>query len=96
MTEEENAKKKLTLRIDIDEKLPKDRRGRKNLGYAAILNIYHGLGLDDFFKNRARHETFKYITAWVATFSGVPARPPRVRTLTFAPHIRYIYTACFE
>jgi len=48
MTEEENAKKKLTLKINMDEKLPKDKGGRKNLGYAAILNIYHGLGLDGF------------------------------------------------
>ena len=62
MTEEENAKKRLTLKINMEEELPKDRRGRKNLGYAAILKIYHGLGLDDFFKNRARHEPFKYNT----------------------------------
>jgi len=62
MTGEENARKKLTLKINMDEKLPKDKEGRKNLGYAAILNIYHELGLDDFFKNRARHESFKYNT----------------------------------
>ena len=62
MTEEENARKKLTLKINMEEELPKDREGRKNLGYAAILKIYHELGLDDFFKNRARHESFKYNT----------------------------------
>ena len=26
----------------------------------AILKIYHQLGLDDFFKNKSRHEPFKY------------------------------------
>ena len=62
MTEEENARKKLTLKINMDEALSKDREGRKNLGYAAILKIYHELGLDKFFKNRARHEPFKYNT----------------------------------
>jgi transposase len=62
MTEEDNAKKKLTLKINMEEKLPEDSKGPKNLGYAAILKIYHELGLDGFFKNRARHETFKYNT----------------------------------
>ena len=62
MTEEENAKKKLTLKINMEEELPKDSKGRKNLGYAAILKIYHELGLDDFFKNRARYQPFKYNT----------------------------------
>ena len=62
MTEEENARKKLTLKINMEEALPKDSGGPKNLGYAAILKIYHELGLDEFFKNRARNETFKYNT----------------------------------
>jgi len=62
MTEEDNAKKKLTLKINMEEKLEEDSRGSKNMGYAAILKIYHELGLDDFFKNRARHESFKYNT----------------------------------
>jgi hypothetical protein len=62
MTEEENAKKKLTLVINMDEELPKDIKGRKNLGYAAILKVYHELKLDDFFKNRARNKNFKYNT----------------------------------
>ena len=43
MSEEENAKKKLTLNINMDEVLTKDSKGQKNLGYAAILKIYHEL-----------------------------------------------------
>ena len=62
MTEEENAKKNVTLKINMDEVLTKDSKGQKNLGYAAILKIYHELELDDFFKNRARNQPFKYNT----------------------------------
>jgi len=46
----------------MDETLPMNAEGRKNFGCAAILKIYHELGLDDFLKNKARHEPFKYNT----------------------------------
>ena len=36
MTEEDNAKRKVTLNINMDEELKKDVRGRKNLGYAVF------------------------------------------------------------
>jgi transposase len=62
MTEEEKAEKKLTLTINMDEVLSEDADDRKNFGYAAILKVYHELELDDFFKNKARNEPFKYNT----------------------------------
>ncbi len=62
MTEEENAEKKLTLSINMDEKLEPNTDDRKNFGYAAILKIYHELGLHRFFNNRARNEDFKFNT----------------------------------
>ena len=62
MTEEENSKRKLTLSINMNEKLPFDSDTRKNFGYAAILKIYHELGLHRFFNNRARYESFKFNT----------------------------------
>jgi transposase len=62
MTEEEAAQNKLTLTINMDETLALNAEGRRNLGYAAILKLYHELGLDDFFKNKARHEHFEYNT----------------------------------
>lgn len=62
MTAEENARKRLTLTINMDEVLPEHAEGRKNLGYAAILKIYHLLGLDTFFKNKARSRPFKFNT----------------------------------
>ena len=48
MTEEENTERKLTLSIHMDEKLSPGTDNRKNFGYAAILKIYHELGLDTF------------------------------------------------
>ncbi len=62
MTEEEKSRKKLTLSINMDEKLSPDSDNRNNFGYAAILKIYHELGLDVFLKNRSRHEDFSYNT----------------------------------
>ena len=62
MTEEEQTKKKLTLKINMDEELELSAEGRKNFGYAAILKIYHELGLQSFFTNRARSEGFNFNT----------------------------------
>lgn len=62
MTEEEKLEKKLTLSINMDEKISPDTDNRKNFGYAAILKIYHEIGLDVFFKNKSRHKKFKYNT----------------------------------
>lgn len=62
MTEEEDAEKKVVLSINMGERLAPETYDRKNLGYAAILKIYHELGLDVFFKNKARHRGFEYNT----------------------------------
>jgi len=62
MTEEDNVRKKVVLNINMDEELPGDISSRKNLGYAAILKVYHELELNDFFNNRARNKSFKYNT----------------------------------
>jgi len=62
MTEEEQSERKVTLSIDMDERIPADTNNRKNFGYAAILKIYHELELDVFFKNKSRHENFEYNT----------------------------------
>ncbi len=62
MTEEEKLRGKLALLVNMDEKLPPGTDNRKNLGYAAILKIYHELALDVFFKNKSRHKNFAYNT----------------------------------
>ena len=62
MTEEDDTRKKVVLNINMDQELVSDSSQRKNLGYAAILKIYHELCLNDFFNNRARNAPFKYNT----------------------------------
>ncbi|NLN48239.1 MAG: IS1634 family transposase [Clostridiales bacterium] len=62
MTEEEKLENKITLSINMDEKLTPDTDNGKNFGYAAILKVYHELELDRFLKNKSRHESFKYNT----------------------------------
>jgi hypothetical protein len=59
---EENAKKKVTLAINMDETLPKDAEGTQKLWICHTLKIYHQLELDTFFKNKARSEPFKFNT----------------------------------
>ena len=62
MNSEEKGKRKLTIEIDLKEKLPNESHARYNLGYAVIMKIYHELELNRFFNNKARHETFEYNT----------------------------------
>lgn len=67
MNAEEKGNKKLTLEIDLNEKLPNETHTRYNFGYAAIMKIYYELELDRFFNNKARHEPFKYNTNSIMT-----------------------------
>jgi len=62
MNAEEKGNKKITIEIDLKEKLPNESHTRYNLGYAAIMKIYYELELDRFFNNKARHEAFEYNT----------------------------------
>ncbi|HEY3388035.1 MAG TPA: IS1634 family transposase [Prolixibacteraceae bacterium] len=63
----EKGNKKLTLEIDLNEKLPDESHTRYNMGYAVIMKIYHELELDRFLNNKARHETFEYNTNSIMT-----------------------------
>lgn len=67
MTEEEHRERKASFVVDLEEKLPSGADSRKNLGYAAILKIYHELGLDEFFRNKARSEGLPYNTSAIMT-----------------------------
>lgn len=60
-------KKRITLEIDLNEKLPDESHTRYNMGYAAIMKIYYELELDRFFNNKARGESFKYNTNSIMT-----------------------------
>jgi len=67
MNVDEKENKKLTLEIDLNEKLPDESHARFNMGYAVIMKIYHELELDRFLNNKARHETFEYNTNSIMT-----------------------------
>jgi len=67
MNAEEKGNKKLTLEIDLNEKLPGESHTRYNIGYAVIVKIYHELELDRFLNNKARHEAFEYNTNSIMT-----------------------------
>jgi len=62
MTEDESIERKVTIALNMSDELPMDSDSRKNLGYAAILKLYHELELDRFFNNKARHQGFTYNT----------------------------------
>jgi transposase len=62
MTVEERAKRRVAINVDMEEDLPEDAIGTKNFGYALPLQIYHKLGLDKFFKGKARSEKFEFNT----------------------------------
>ena len=62
MTQQEQAQKRVTLSLHLDDTLPPNTDHRKNFGYAAIVKIYHELGLHRFFHNRARTENFQFNT----------------------------------
>lgn len=60
MTQEEKSKRQTVLKIDLEESLPQQAQGMRNLGYAVPLKVYHELGLDTFLKNKARSEKFQF------------------------------------
>ena len=62
MNAEQKDQSKISLVLDMDEELPPGSHARYNLGYAAIMKIYHELELDRFLNNKARHEAFEYST----------------------------------
>jgi transposase len=62
MTENEDRKSKLKLTINMEERLDGVADRCMNFGYAAIIKIYHELGLHVFFNNKARNEPFEYNT----------------------------------
>ena len=62
MSEEENLRRKVIMTINLNEALPECTDNRKNLGYAAILKVYHDLKLDQYFNNNARDRSFEFNT----------------------------------
>jgi transposase len=63
MTEQAESENRVeAVTLDLNETLPQDSDGRHNLGYAAIVKVFHELGLDRYFRNRQRGRGFEYNT----------------------------------
>lgn len=60
MTEEENAARRVSISLDMNDTLSTDTDDHFNLGYAAILKLYHSLGLTRLLNNAQRHRDFSY------------------------------------
>jgi transposase len=62
MTAEDNARRKVSITINMDECLPEKADGMKNLGYAVPMKVYHELCLHEFLKTMMAREGFKFNT----------------------------------
>ena len=62
MTADERARGRVQIDIALDERLPKNAQGVKNLGYAIPMKVYHDLGIDEFLKAKMIREDFKFNT----------------------------------
>lgn len=60
MTKEEHVLMHMSVDIDLNEKLPEETIGSKNLGYAVPLKVYHDLGLNTLLKSKARKRGFEF------------------------------------
>ena len=62
MTAEENKRRRASVSIDMDEELPEDAEGTKNLGYAVPMKVYHDLWLNDFLQRKMIGQSFEFNT----------------------------------
>jgi transposase len=60
--QEAENKPPASITIPRNERLPQRPGNRKNIGYAALSKLYHGLGLHTFFHNRSRAWHVEYNT----------------------------------
>lgn len=60
--QEIEEKQQAAITFDRSERLSPAQNPRKNIGYAALSRLYHGLGLDTFFHNRSRAWEAEYNT----------------------------------
>jgi hypothetical protein len=57
---EAESKPPATVTFNRDERLEQGQDNRKNIGYAALSELYHGLNLHTFFNNRSRQWKTEY------------------------------------
>lgn len=62
MTADENAQKKVSITVDMNERLPEKAEGLKNLGYAVPMKVYHELCIHKFLRAMMAKKNFKFNT----------------------------------
>jgi hypothetical protein len=98
MTEQaESGNRVEAVALDLSEALPQNSDGRHNLGYAAIVKVFHELGLDVFFRNRQRGRGFGYNTGSIMLLLVVSRLlSPASKKRTFDGKGRYFERFDFE
>lgn len=95
---EKATKEKIAAHITLDgsARLDNERSVRKNLGYLALSQIYHELGLDTFLSNRSRSFNLQFSTNNIIkllVFSRVPS--PGSEKATYEQKHRYFENTDF-
>lgn len=62
MEQKRKEDKNFTITFNMDHKLQRGNRNRRNYGYIVFSKIYHELGIDVFLKNARRHKNFMFNT----------------------------------
>lgn len=62
MDKERLTEKNMTINIDMNQQLERNKENRKNYGHIVFSKIYHELEINRFLKNTRRHENFKFNT----------------------------------
>jgi len=62
MEKERLTSKNVTVTINMNEQLDRNKVKRKNYGYVVYSKIYHELEIERYLKNARRHENFEYNT----------------------------------
>jgi hypothetical protein len=98
MTEQADSEKRVeSVTLDLNETLPQNSDYRRNLGYAAIVKVFHELGLDRFFRNRQRGRGFEYNTYSIMLLLVVSRLlSPASKKRTFDDKGRYFEKFDFE
>ena len=62
MSEDEHARRKVQIEIDLEENITEGVNNIKNFGYAVPMKVYHELGIDEFLKAKMIREKFDFNT----------------------------------
>ena len=62
MTKQEREGNLVSIKVNMNEELPPNSPGARNIGYTLPMKIYHQLEIDKFLKGRAQSQRFEFNT----------------------------------